>query len=234
MISSISRCLKNEFKAYEKIGENRYMLSWGATTEMERVSVYDEETGEQSFTGEVVETDWATYESGVFVGVLNIVSLVNVFNSSTRQPSISELASMCNGIELSDEESLPFLKGWKLGELKAYDESSDVNDCIIMYQGSELHYWASKDERNDLKNAIRDYLSMGRTEYRLDLRDKGISITLPCETLLQMMASLEVYAIDCYNKTTDHNYAIKALETLEEVESYDYKVGYPEKLRFEV
>ena len=122
----------------------------------------------------------------------------------------------------------------KLYNLEEYDNSSEVNDCIIMYQGQELHYWASKDERNDLKNAIRDCVSMGRTEYRLDLRDKGISITLPCELLLQMMAALEVYAIDCYNKTTDHNYAIKALETLEEVEAYDFKVGYPEKLRFEI
>lgn len=125
-------------------------------------------------------------------------------------------------------------KDRKLRELERYDESSDVNDCIIVYQGNELSYWASKTDRNDLKNAIRDYLSMGRTEYRLDLRDKGISITLPCELLLQMMEALEVYAIECYNKTTDHNYAIKALETLEDVEAYDYKVGYPEKLRFEV
>lgn len=125
-------------------------------------------------------------------------------------------------------------KARKLYNLEEYDNSSEVNDCIIMYEGRELHYWASKTERNDLKNAVRDYLSMGRTEYRLDLRDKGISITLPCELLLQMMAALEVYAIECYNKTTDHNYAIKALETLEEVDAYDFKVGYPEKLRFEV
>ena len=125
-------------------------------------------------------------------------------------------------------------KDRKVRELYIYDESSDVNDCIIVYQGSELSYWASKTERNDLKNALRDYLSMGRTESRLDLRDKGISITMPCETLLQMMAALEVYAIECYNKTTDHEFAIKDLETLEEVEAYDFKVGYPEKLRFEV
>ena len=122
----------------------------------------------------------------------------------------------------------------KLYNLEEYDNSSEVNDCIIVYQGQELHYWANKTERNDLKNAIRDCVAMGRTEYRLDLRDKGISITLLCELLLQMMAALEVYAIDCYNKTTDHNYAIKALETLEEVEAYDYEVGYPEKLRFEI
>ena len=137
-------------------------------------------------------------------------------------------------IELTERQLYRRAMARKLRDLENHDNSSEVNDCIIVYQGQELHYWASKSERNDLKNAIRDYVSMGRTEYRLDLRDKGISITLPCELLLQMMAALEVYAIECYNKTTDHNYAIKDLTTLEEVESYDFKVGYPEKLRFEV
>lgn len=125
-------------------------------------------------------------------------------------------------------------KNMKIRELEQYDSSSDVNDCIIVYQGEDIHYWASKDERNDLKNAVRDCVSMGRDTYRLDLRDKGISIALPCELLLQMLAALEVYAIDCFNRTTDHNYAINALATLEEVEAYDFKVGYPQKLRFEV
>lgn len=134
----------------------------------------------------------------------------------------------------TEEELLVEAKRRKLSELNEYDNSSEVNDCIIVYQGHTLHYWASKNERNDLKNAVRDCISMGRYEYRLDLRDKGISITLPCELLLQMMAALEIYAIDCYNKTTDHEYAIRALTTLEEVESYNFKVDYPEKLRFEV
>lgn len=125
-------------------------------------------------------------------------------------------------------------KNVKVRDLHAYDESMEVNDCIIVYGGQELHYWASKDERNDLKNAVRDCISVGRDVYRLDLRDKGLSMEIQCELLLQMMAALEVYAIDCYNKTTDHEFAIKALETLEEVEAYDFKVGYPEKCRFEV
>lgn len=122
----------------------------------------------------------------------------------------------------------------KLYNLEEYDNSSEVNDCIIMYQGQELHYWASKDERNDLKNAVRDCIAMGRTEYRLDLRDKGISITLSCELLLQMLAALEVYAVDCFNVTTDHEFAIKSLTTKDEIEAYDFKVGYPEVPRFEL
>lgn len=137
-------------------------------------------------------------------------------------------------IELTERQLYRRAMARKLRDLESYDNSSEVNDCIIVYQGNELHYWANKTERDALKGALRDCMVLGRTEYRLDLREKGISITLPCELLLQMLAALEVYAIDCYNKTTDHRFAINALTTLEEVEAYDFKVGYPEKLRFEV
>lgn len=121
----------------------------------------------------------------------------------------------------------------KLDELHRYDESSEVNDCIIVYQGEEIHYWANKTERNDLKNAVRDCIAMGRDTYRLDLRDKGVSIALPCEALLQMLSALEIYAIDCYNRTTDHEFAIKSLTTKDEIEAYDFTVGYPSIPRFE-
>ena len=122
----------------------------------------------------------------------------------------------------------------KLDELHTFDESSEVNDCIIVYQGNELHYWADKHERGSLGSAVRDCMALGRTEYRLDLRELGVSLSIPCEKLLQMLAMLEVYAIDCYNKTTDHEFAIKILATEAEIEAYDFKVGYPEVLRFEL
>ena len=137
-------------------------------------------------------------------------------------------------VELTERQLYRRAMARKLRDLESYDNSSEVNDCVIVYQGNELHYWASKTERNDLKNAVRDCLSVHKYTYRLDLRDKGISLSLDCQSLLNMMAALEVYAIECYNKTTDHEFAIKALETLEEVEAYDFKIGYPEKLRFEV
>lgn len=146
----------------------------------------------------------------------------------------AEYIPTTSNIELTEHQLYQKAIARKLYDLEEYDNSSKVNDCIIIYQGQELHYWANKTERSNLKVAIQDCLAVGRTEYRLDLRDNGISIILPCELLLQIMATLEVYAIDCYNKTTDHIYAIKALATLEEVEAYDFKVGYPKVPKFEI
>lgn len=123
----------------------------------------------------------------------------------------------------------------KLRELHDYDESKEVNNCIIVYQGQEIDYWAKPSERTELKNAIRDCIALGRENYRLDLRDKGISVVIPCETLLMMLATLEVYAIDCYNRTTDHEFFIKSLTTRDEIEAYEFRHnGYPEIPRFEV
>lgn len=136
--------------------------------------------------------------------------------------------------EPTEEELVQRAKNRKLHELHEYDESKEVNDCVIVYEGSELHYWADKHERGSLESAVRNSMALGRTHYRLDLRELGVSLNIPCEKLLQMLAVLEVYAIDCYNKTTDHEYAIKALATEEEIEEYDFKVGYPEVPRFEL
>lgn len=136
--------------------------------------------------------------------------------------------------EPTAEELLQRARRRKLDELHRYDESSEVNDCVIVYEGSELHYWADKHERGSLESAVRNSMALGRTHYRLDLRELGVSLNIPCEKLLQMLAVLEVYAIDCYNKTTDHEYAIKDLSTEAEIDAYDFKVGYPEVPRFEL
>lgn len=137
--------------------------------------------------------------------------------------------------EPTEAELLERAKKRKLDELHRYDESSQVNNCRIVYEGQTLDYWADKHERDALKSALADFIAMGRLTYRLDLRDKGISITLPCESLLQMMAALEVYAVDCFNRTTDHEFFIKSLTTREEIEAYEFRGnGYPQQLRFEL
>lgn len=134
--------------------------------------------------------------------------------------------------ELTKEQLLKLEIDHKLEQLTRYDESDKVNDCVIVYKANRLHFWANKVERDTLKGAVQDFINLGRTEYRLDLRELGVSLTVPCSMLLNMMSQLEVYAADCYNKTTDHQYAIKSLASIDEVQQYDFTTGYPEKLIF--
>jgi hypothetical protein len=137
-------------------------------------------------------------------------------------------------VEPTDEELLSMAKESAIERIKAHDESSEVNNCIIIRDGVRLNYWADKHERDSLKSAVRDCIALGRTEYRLDLREFGMSMSIPCELLLKMLSALEVYAIDCYNKTTDHLFAVQTLDNVDAVESYDYHKGYPSILVFNI
>jgi hypothetical protein len=122
----------------------------------------------------------------------------------------------------------------KIREIERHDSSPEVNKCYINTAGTELSYWANKSERISLKSAVNDCIIMNRNTYRLDLRDIGLSVDIDCNKLLEMLSALELYAIDCYNKTTDHIFNVNNLNTIEEIKNYDYRSGYPEKLIFEI
>lgn len=136
--------------------------------------------------------------------------------------------------EYTQEELLEQAREELVGRIREYDSSSDVNGCIIRKDGAVMEYWAGKEDRDSLKGAVRDCMSLERETYRLDLRELGVSLHIECGKLLEMLCALEVYAIDCYNRTTDHIYAAKGLSTIEEMEAYDYREGYPQRLEFEL
>lgn len=121
-----------------------------------------------------------------------------------------------------------------ISDIEMYDSSESVNVCFIEIGDNKIPYWANKNERSVLKTAVQDCIAQGRTSYRLDLRELNVSIDMDCETLLNILSALEVYAIDCYNKTTDHIFAVKALTNIEDVKNYDYTIGYPDKLTFNI
>ena len=133
---------------------------------------------------------------------------------------------------IPEEVLIERAKSRKIDEINKYDSSKEVNICYIKTSLDTIPYWASKTARSSLKSAVQDYMTLGREVYRLDLREVGISVEVKCSDLLSMLSALEVYAIDCYNKTTDHIFAVNNLTTKEEVEAYDHRSGYPEKLTF--
>lgn len=120
----------------------------------------------------------------------------------------------------------------KIQEIEEYDNSSAVNEFYISYMGNTLPYWGSKADRVSLQRAVEDYISEGIETYRMDMREVGISISIPCSTLLTILSKLEVYATQCYNTTTDHIFAVNAMTTVQELEDYDYTLDYPDKLTF--
>ena len=128
--------------------------------------------------------------------------------------------------EPTKEELLARAKRDKKREIEHYDSSSEVNEFYV----HDVPMWLDKTTRTGLMLRFNSELAMKHQDTTLWYGN--ISIPLQLNTAVQMLYALEVYASACYDNTQAHYAAVDALETIEEVESYDYRVGYPEKLRF--
>lgn len=137
-------------------------------------------------------------------------------------------------LQLSEQELFDNKKQEIINNIYEYDQSSDVNICYINYQGECFQYWADKTERSVLKSVLNDYILNNIELYRLDLRELNVSIEIKCELLMSLLSKLEIYASKCYNVTTDHLYNITKITTIDELDNYNFKINYPEKLTFNV
>lgn len=62
----------------------------------------------------------------------------------------------------------------------------------------------------------------------------GAKFVIDCDEAIRLLSALEMYALECYNATASHKAAVGELKTIEEVEAYDYKAGYPKMLEMSV
>lgn len=113
-------------------------------------------------------------------------------------------------------------------KIDQYDKSSNVNGFIL----NGIQVWLSKDTRVGLMNSITIEKNAGKEQSVLWLN--GICITVNCDAAIQMLSSLELYALACYNKTAEHKLAISQLTDISKVRAYDYTAGYPDKLSFKI
>lgn len=126
------------------------------------------------------------------------------------------------------ERTLEVAKAEKIAEITAYDTSDAVNSFTL--DGDTM--WISRDDRISLMNSTT--ILQNADVETTTLWYGGEKYTLPCDTLIQMLSALEVYALQCYEMTEEHKAAVNVLSTIEEVDAYDYTIGYPEHLTFSV
>ena len=112
----------------------------------------------------------------------------------------------------------------KLAAILAYDTSSDVNG--FMLNGNKV--WLDKGTRLGLMNSIQITRDMGQDTTTLWF--DGYKLEVRCDMAIMLLSSLEMYALECFNVTAAHKKAVRELTTIEEVEAYDYKTGYPKQL----
>ena len=115
-----------------------------------------------------------------------------------------------------------------LAEITAYDSSSSVNSFLL--NGMEV--WLDKATRVGLMNSTSIAKSMGQQKTTLWLGSYQLEVD--CDKAIQLLSALEMYALECFNVTASHKATVGELKTIEEVLTYDYKSGYPDKLKMEV
>ena len=107
-----------------------------------------------------------------------------------------------------------------------------MNGFIIRTEGSDITKWLDTEKRNNAFRAIDSAKKLGDESISFAIGD--IPMTLTVTTAEIYLARVEKYAVTCTNVTASHKAAINALETVEAVEAYDFTVGYPQRLTFEI
>lgn len=113
-------------------------------------------------------------------------------------------------------------------KIDEYDTSVNVNSFKL----NGVDVWLNKDTRVGLMNSISIEKAAGKEQSALWFN--SICVTINCDSAIQMLSALELYALDCYNKTAWHKINVQNLSSIEEVHNYDYTQGYPSKLEFTI
>lgn len=115
-------------------------------------------------------------------------------------------------------------KAAKVAEIAAYSDSDAVNS--LTFHG--IKTWLTRTVRDGYDTSITAAKNLGEPTVTFMVGDNEMQ--LPVEQARRVLDLVQRYADACFIVTERHKIAVKALQTVEEVESYDYTKGYPEKL----
>ena len=125
-------------------------------------------------------------------------------------------------------DALSVAKQVVLNELTAYDVSPEINSFSV----NGITAWYDKATRVGLMNSITIVKSLGYKTTTLWLGD--IKYVLDCDRAIELLSKIEMYAMECYNRTAAHRQAIEELTDIADVLQYNFKVDYPKKLEIKL
>lgn len=185
-------------------------------------------THDEGHEGSEEPVNGVSFVESEFVQKPLLDDVKSVIINSGVQASMDEIRTFAELLDGIDCSKLSFVRDMVTERIMRYDSSSAVNSFTLM--GKEM--WLPKETRVGLVNSINIEKAAGKTATVLWFG--GVRYELPIELALQMLAALELYALECYNITQSHLAAIDTAQTMDELTSYDYTAGYPENLVFSV
>jgi hypothetical protein len=145
-------------------------------------------------------------------------------DKAEEQTAMTLLALVQGGQHVGNE--LELARRAVIARISAYDKSDAVNQ--FSYNGVPM--WLDKETRNGLIARLNAEKAVCKTTSTLWLGTQSFTITP--DAGLQMLAALEVYASECYDKTAEHKAAVAALDDVSAILNYDIEDGYPQQPTF--
>ena len=152
------------------------------------------------------------------------------FHTEHPRADISQVLSMEIPETPVHQRTLEEAKQERLILIDEYDNSSSVNEFNIILNGNTIGAWITPEQRSNYKNSLDSAELLGLEEVHPVFN--GIQLTLPIQTAKMALAQIQIYADRCYITTETHKSNVNALQTIEEVDTYDNQSNYPEKLTF--
>ena len=203
-----------DFTAFRVIDGDIYRVAWAKTMQVEKTE--DGQEKESSLCDYMLER--YDYKS-------SMEFVLNDILSSGEHASMEEIKEISEGL---GAEPLKYMRKAMLAYIEKYDASSSVNSFLL--NGMEV--WLDKATRVGLMNSTTIAKSMGQKKTTLWLGSYQLEVD--CDKAIQLLSALEMYALECFNVTAAHKKAVSELDNIQGVLTYDYKSGYPEKLKMEV
>lgn len=118
--------------------------------------------------------------------------------------------------------TLDEIKAKKIRDIRVYDRSCDVNTFFV----NGVATWLTVEERTQWMCSLISARNRGDQTVTFPLMGK--TFTVPVDTAFALLDQLNGDADARTVVTAGHKATVEALTTIEDVEAYEYKTGYPE------
>lgn len=172
-----------------------------------------------------IKDDVVKYANEIII-ITDSAQIINPTEDMLLEHGWTEYVYIPEDIVITDEERLAMAKASVIEHIHNHDQSNAVNAFFM--NGNEI--WLDKATRVGLMLRFQAEHALGMTSTSLWYGND--SYELPIEDAMQMLYLLEIYASNCYDNTQRHIATVEAMTSIDDVESYNYFEGYPEKLQF--
>lgn len=173
-----------------------------------------------------IGTTFEDYENGLYVRLSE--GQVNFYKENPNA-TIEQIWNMEIPEVVVPERTLEDAKREMLMNIFNYGISKNVNGFTI---NNTIETWFTVQERLNYKQSVESAKLLNVESLTFFVANQSLQVSTT--NAEKMLAALQLYADQCYIVTKQHEIAVKNLTTIEEVDSFNYKADYPNKLNFDL